>query len=334
MKKRIGFTLVELLVVIAIIGILVALLLPAIQAAREAARRTQCVNNLKQLGLALHNYHDTHNTFPPGGLWSCWNPWDPLPTQCQPPAFTGNARVARGSTFVHLLPYVEQQPLYDAIDFTGGDVHNQTIGGLLLRRHIISAFVCPSDTNGDLFADDRAVANYAGSEGNQSKGDSGPEGCRPCPDGPVFGALNTACNLPGPPSGDPVRGVFFREGHRWTCRMKAISDGLSSTILMGEVRRDCSTHVQAGWANANSQSGMTTTAIPINYDSCSRVDSGIGHCWRSCNWNTAFGFKSRHPGGAHFVMGDGATRFFDENINWCTYQKLGHKSDGEPVSVP
>jgi len=332
-RKRIAFTLVELLVVIAIIGILVALLLPAIQAAREAARRTQCVNNLKQLGIALHNYHDTHKIFPPGGLWSCTAPWTtPIPAQCTAPNFTAPPQVFRGSTFVHLLPYVEQQSLYDAVDFKTGNVHDQNVSGLPLRQHIIPAYVCPSDTNSGLFANDRAVGNYAGSEGNQSKGNSGPTGCNGCTDGSVFGALNTACNLPG--ALGLVRGVFYREGHNWVCSMRDITDGLSSTIMMGEVRRDCSTHVQAGWANSNNQSGMTTTAIPLNYDSCDKVNNGIPDCWRSCNWNTAFGFKSLHPGGAHFVLGDASTRFFNQNIEWCTYQKLGHKSDGEPVSVP
>ena len=106
MNSRKAFTLVELLVVIAIIGILIALLLPAVQAAREAARRSQCTNNLKQIGIALHNYHDTFKVFPPGGLWYTNS--------------TGNANWVRnrGSMLLHILPFVEQQSLYDAFDFT------------------------------------------------------------------------------------------------------------------------------------------------------------------------------------------------------------------------
>jgi prepilin-type N-terminal cleavage/methylation domain-containing protein len=327
---RHAFTLVELLVVIAIIGILVALLLPAIQAAREAARRTQCVNNLKQLGIALHNYHDTYKTFPPGGLWSCRTPWETTPS-CPAGA---PVTAGRGNTLVHLLPYVEQQSLYDGINFeASSNVHTQNVGGKELGRHIIPGYLCPSDTNRRGLFNNLGVTNYLGCEGNQNKGSSGPSGCDNCPDGPVFGALNNACGLPGV-SGNESRGMFKRYGYLWSCRMSDVLDGLSNTIAMGEVRPDCSTHVAHGWADSNNQSGMTTTTIPINYDSCNKVNSGIGDCWRSCNWNTAFGFKSLHPGGAQFVLGDASTRFFSQDIDFCTYQKLGHKSDGEPVSVP
>ena len=333
-RHRRAFTLVELLVVIAIIGILIALLLPAVQAAREAARRSQCSNNLKQLGLALHNYHDSFKEFPPGGLWRFGNPW-----------ITGGwgaPNPERGSTLMHLLPFVEQSALFDAIDFTStSSAHTQLVNGKQVEDHIIPGYVCPSDTNSGLFTPSgqtnaRAVHNYAATEGSAPKGSSGPTGCNSCPDGPVFAALLGSCvpAIPGPPATDTSRGPFLRISNPWCSRMAEITDGLSNSIFMGEVRVDCSTHVQIGWASANGQHGMTTTAIPINYDSCSKVDSGIGDCWRSCNWNTAFGFKSLHPGGAMFVFGDGAARFLPETINFCTYQKLGHRADGHPVQIP
>jgi len=333
LRRYRAFTLVELLVVIAIIGILIALLLPAVQAAREAARRSQCSNNLKQLGLALHNYHDTFKEFPPGGLWAYGNPWGPTWPGPNP---------ERGSTLMHLLPFVEQAALFDAIDFTSASAaHTQLVNGKQVEDHIIPGFVCPSDTNGGLFTppgstNPRAVHNYTGTEGPAGKGSSGPSGCDNCPDGPAFNNLLVNCDppLPGAPFSGESKGPFLRISNPWCSTMTEITDGLSNSIFMGEVRRDCSTHVQIGWASANGQHGMTTTAIPINYDSCSKVDSGIGDCWRSCNWNTAFGYKSLHPGGAMFVFGDGATHFISETINFCLYQKLGHRADGLPVEIP
>src|SRR5262245_46217673 len=111
-QRRSGFTLVELLVVIAIIGVLVALLLPAVQAAREAARRTQCGNHLKQFGIALHMYHDTNKWFPPGSVWSNSGGTAGVPN--------GTMLNDRGTIFIRLLPFIEQQPLYNLFDFNTG----------------------------------------------------------------------------------------------------------------------------------------------------------------------------------------------------------------------
>src|SRR5215210_4645960 len=118
-KPRSGFTLIELLVVIAIIGVLIALLLPAVQAAREAARRIQCTNNLKQLGLGLHNYHSANETFPPGGSR---NPYDP------PNKTDGSPSWSSWSAHALLLPYLEQKPLYDAANFWFAPAHENTYG--------------------------------------------------------------------------------------------------------------------------------------------------------------------------------------------------------------
>jgi len=135
LRRRKGFTLVELLVVIAIIGILVALLLPAIQAAREAARRTECTNKLKQLGLALHNYHDTHNTLPYSSTAAnCW--WGP------PSAWYGRAHTWNE----YILPFVEQQSLYEQIDFNLN--MNQTTNWNLFHQQRFPWQECPSDPNG------------------------------------------------------------------------------------------------------------------------------------------------------------------------------------------
>src|SRR4051812_45809590 len=146
-RKRIAFTLVELLVVIAIIGILVALLLPAIQAAREAARRSQCINNLKQIGVAVVNYEQSNKYLPPG---ACWEP---------------GVRFG-GSVFLHLLPYLEEAPLYQVIDIRSTNVDGALLPGSTQRvdSTVIQPLICPSD-NRELAYDERVAHNYAASRG-------------------------------------------------------------------------------------------------------------------------------------------------------------------------
>jgi len=145
-RSRRGFTLIELLVVIAIIGVLIALLLPAVQAAREAARRAQCINNLKQLGLGLHNYHDSVGAVPMGfaggGGWEQWTP------------------------VIMLLPYIEQKPLFDSINFTG-NIGSGYTGGLnsTAIKSTVSVYQCPSDT--DRLTNVQGHINYAGNWGTK-----------------------------------------------------------------------------------------------------------------------------------------------------------------------
>jgi len=116
---------------------------------------------------------------------------------------------------------------------------------------------------------------------------------------------------------------------------KTFEDGLSKTILMGEVLPECSEHVTVGWAWTNNTNGLMSTVIPINFDTCNQVGpsaSGIDNCNKWCNWTTALGFKSRHPGGAQFVFGDGAVRLLSENIDHAgTYQYLGDRADGNAI---
>ena len=156
-RERKGFTLVELLVVIAIIGILIALLLPAVQAAREAARRAQCVNNIKQLGLAVHNYHDTFKCIPLGEMWSTalW----------AAPANPGHRRRTTWGWQTAVLPFIEQTPLYDRLNPDGWQLPTPAVEPIQLE--IIPAYVCPSDVGGDTnpYFNNVGKSNYAGSQG-------------------------------------------------------------------------------------------------------------------------------------------------------------------------
>jgi prepilin-type processing-associated H-X9-DG protein len=114
--------------------------------------------------------------------------------------------------------------------------------------------------------------------------------------------------------------------------MSDVTDGLSSTIFFGEVRRDCSGHIQTGWASSNDGNGLVSTLVPINYDSCNA--KAANPCNKPCNWSTELAYKSRHPGGAMFLMGDGSIHFLSQNIDHQLYQYLGAKADGHAASVP
>jgi prepilin-type processing-associated H-X9-DG protein len=308
--------------VIAIIGILIGLLLPAVQAAREAARRGQCSNNLKQIGLALLNYESTLKVLPPGAFWAC-------PDQTR-----------KGSMLVHILPYMEQQSIYDQFDFSQANIDGQLISGTSTQigSTIISAYQCPSDNHRRVIDTEPhhsfsgvvkvALHNYAASRGANKLANNG--AC-PCA---MVGTLNA---FEKPNGGGPYEtwetfsGPFTR---RCTCvRLSEVRDGLSQTIFVGEVRPMCSWHNDNGWATSNNGNGYSSTVIPINYDSCTRDTSVSDNCARYCNWNTEAGFRSAHPGGAQFAFGDGSVHFLSETIDHEDYQRLGAKADGEVVNT-
>ena len=309
-RRMRGFTLIELLVVIAIIAVLIALLLPAVQQAREAARRTQCKNNLKQFGLAMHNYHDTVNRFP------CTinpTPW---------------SNVGVGA-MVFLLPYIDQAPQYNTIGFVPGGswTNNVSDSGVAGKRYFEvtpPGFRCPSDTSAQYYPGTNgivgnwATASYSLSGGAQRESGNG---CSTYP-GNVFGT--GPADHSDSADGTQISGLFSRIGY--SCGIKDVTDGTSNTILMGEIRSECSDHERHGWANANSNWIFTTA--PINYNTC--VVGGTG-CAANNNWNTSQGFKSRHVGGAHILLCDGSVRFVSENIDYNTYQRLGDRRDGQVV---
>lgn len=350
--KRRGFTLVELLVVIAIIAMLVTLLLPAVQAAREAARRAQCSNNLRQLGLALHNHESAQGRFP-----------------------ANDNDIARGlrdfaSHLVALAPYMEEANLHGAIDFDlpktrGNQPGYQIVNGKKLKEHVLPILQCSSDDRTGLISptdakawkglwdgDPVAVTNYAGSIGSQWMeswagcnlativGDGGPKysqfddgedwfnrtrgvPCRKSDGGSAQGNVRS-----DNPCKNAISGPFARSS--WAARIIDIEDGTSKTIAMGEIRPYCSMFQWIhGWTL--SEGLWFATTPPINFPTC--IDGGSGCHDRENSFNTAMGFKSQHPGGANFALCDGSVRFLQDDINYTIYQRLGARSDGEPVGL-
>ena len=317
-----GFTLVELLVVIAIIGILVALLLPAVQAARDAGRRAHCSNNLKQIGIALHLYHDTNKTFPAGAYYAG-------------PSYSQTTY--RGTVAIRLLPYLDQQEIYDAYDFSRTVDWQKWPGGEPISQTVIPTYVCPSDDY-ELVTGTVAKHNYCASVG------------------PTMRGMNFNCLCSNPYSEYAISkmdnwhkdfaGPFIRhgrDGSRYyivSTDIEDCTDGLSNTIYFGEVRPGCSDHVRGGWGSSNNGNGFVTTLPPINYDSCDLSDpvttgrERIKNCSRPCNWVTSAGFKSMHPGGAMFLLGDGSVHMLSDLIDHWIYTYLGAKADGNVVSIP
>jgi len=301
-----GFTLIELLVVIAIIAILIALLLPAVQQAREAARRSQCKNNLKQLGLALSNYEADNKMFPVGG----WGAGMPAP-----------ANVDKGSRLLRLLPFMDQDALFKKINYTTNPITLPP--EITTRGPLIGPLNCPSSTSTDSWAN----LNYAGNGGYQNCESGGAGGC---PAWNIPAATNpytpgTAwCGRSGANPAE-YTGVF---GHGyWAARLRDITDGTSQVIAMGEVRPECSDHLQGGWANTNLD--WIHVGAPINFNTCPNTPGyGATTCNFTNRWNVSMGFKSNHKGGAHFVMCDGAVRFVNETISLDTYRRLGGRRDG------
>ena len=333
---RRGFTLIELLVVIAIIAILIALLLPAVQQAREAARRTQCRNNLKQFGLGLHNYHDNYNGFPIGGTGT-------------------SGTLPRSGWQVLILPYMDQAPLYNQLHFDGprpgaeyGGVQGSVTRIVLpdgdeAGEKQVPYAMCPSDTwprqvPGSTNTSFKTTANWAQSTY------TGSIGSQPTPSS--SGACNPfnvfAESFPGCSAGQTnyarstnprcVSGMFSYYGV--FLGIRDVTDGTSNTVFVGEVRPDCHSHATYGWWFSNAMGNAhASTVAPINEFTTCDKSTQISNpaCTAKTNYNYSWGFKSRHVGGVHFLLVDGSVRFVSENVDHITYQRLGGRADGQPI---
>ena len=329
MKSPLAFTLVELLVVIAIIGVLVALLLPAVQAAREAARRVQCQNQMRQIGIGMQNYHDVNGQLPTGEFWY-WSP-DRKPSE----GWSGWGWMPR------LLPYMEQANALAAVDFEYGASTNN-FQGIFNRDAIqsnVPGFRCPSNPYRDESTDNESFyglsnersqiteADYAASNGDYVNVGGAGDGLDPTidadgdgnPDFPPFG--NLWASIYGPKH--PSRGVINRYG--WSASFREIPDGLSNTFAVGEcIGVWCLTQ------NFGTQS-FSTTAQPINHMNAF-YQQGTEN-WPSQadpQWSDSIAFRSLHPGGAHFLMCDASVHFLSENIDHTSYMAFASR-DGADV---
>ena len=362
-QTRRGFTLVELLVVIAIIGILVALLLPAIQAAREAARRTQCSNNLKQLGLACHNYADKYqerlpwNSDPAWQAWWGWNNTDQ----------NGTRRfgwVRDWSWIVAALPYMEQQALYDQFNFhvrnNDGNAANAKIPGgptnAELRKSVLTTTICPSNDQDPLQFDQNegyncgncggppgARTDYVGNLGHVWGGwrDCGAAGGQfaGVPD-PLGYFTDT-----GSPTGTPwvngdwdvdlprCQGVF---NYRGSSRLADVRDGTAQTLMVledmhwrgvdGNGRLNTTPTHDAAWTSPLAAIGNLRNPINNHNPAWNQYDGGGGE--PRCH-----GWSSNHPGGAQAVLCDATVHFFSETIDPRVKYAVATRAGGEEFNL-
>jgi len=328
-----GFTLIELLVVIAVIGILVALLLPAVQQAREAARRSQCRNNLKQIGLALHNYYDAHSVFPPGWIQPGNHPHPLSHSSGTHP--NGAVRTANTTDDFYgwgwgafLLPFLEQTQLYHQTAGSGRTLEQELSGEAV--RTLVPVYRCPSDVGPRLreatldnssnnTIRNVSLSNYAANNSHAST--------------PEFGQTFFGRN---------ATGLFWCQSN---VRMRDITDGTSQTIAIGEsayfrpksVRSDANRRgaktwvgVRCGGSAWGARDVLAGGHVPMNH-------GGSGG-------RRAESYSSEHAGGVHFVFADGSVHFISEHIDYrttnlddnqtvadSTYEHLLSRNDGNPV---
>jgi len=315
-KRPHAFTLVELLVVIAIIGVLVALLLPAVQMAREAARRMKCQSNLKQLGLGLHNYESMHKALPYGANAPC----------CNPPG---------DNWAIMLFPFVELKPLYDSMDHNGFLNANTPANVAAAQSGKLPIFICPSDGAASqpiMLRGPQTGANVTIGKGHAlwypvSMGPTHMDTCPFCPVSSTPSDTNWCCqgwsfgssaNAGLGITAGTFAGIFGR--YPKSIRFAEVTDGLSSTFMIGET---LPTHCV--WQSVFVPNfPMSGTMIPLGTMEAAATNVNPG---RVC------GYKSFHPNGANFGMGDGSVRFVSRTIDYQLYNYLGSRAGGEQVTL-
>lgn len=338
--RRRAFTLIELLVVIAIIAILVALLLPAVQQAREAARRSSCKNNLKQIGLALHNYHDTFRVFPPGYIGD-YGYYSISGTTASTHPKGAENNFGQWNWTAMIAPMMEQSAAYDVLDVSGRHAGEALRGGAnrwgstnVVFQTPVPGFRCPSDAGPDTdsgmrrpFSDANqrrrvAIMNYiAVNRGANSN---------------VVRARKNQSN-----------GMFYVDSK---VRVRDVTDGLSNTLMVGERvwDRNIMDPSTGQTRTANNRAGTlwvtrSSTTANNHCNACGYTDS-LGVTFDGVNSNNLFNgsgtfqnnrgrssFSSLHSGGSQFVLGDGSVRFISENLATSTLNRLGNKSDGNVI---
>jgi prepilin-type N-terminal cleavage/methylation domain-containing protein/prepilin-type processing-associated H-X9-DG protein len=309
--NRRAFTLVELLVVIAIIGILIALLLPAVQAAREAARRAQCTNNLKQLGLAVHNYADTYKAFPAGSYACCWGTW-----------------------LVSLLPYVEQTALYDMYEGSGA-VESGTpepryghAPNLPVTRTQIAAYTCPSDsvTASPSTYSGITFHNYVGNFGNTTLARTSPFGTDSAGNPNLF-------------AGAPFVRITSTTSQPQVVRFQDVFDGMSNSLLFSETVQGRGGDLR-GFAWWNGGCHFETSITPNSAEPdvtesasyCKPAEPMNPPCTGPTTDNpTRIAARSRHPGGVNATLCDGSVRFVSETVHRDTWLWLGSIQGKETI---
>lgn len=292
---RRGFTLIELLVVITIIAILIALLLPAVNSIREVARRTQCSNQIKQLGLAILSYQ-TQFTVAPISI----SPWCTGDTSQCPPERNGKGWI------VSILPQIDQGPLYDKVNFkgdffSGGGMKHAS--NATVYKTVLPVLHCPNDPESKLLSKNQfqwdnletGVTNYKGCIGDTRMGGSSSS----------FPGTEPDCH-----NADYCNGMFWRNSYKRANRFDNFPDGQSNTFFVGE---DVPAHNRhSAWMYSNG-----------DYSSCHAPLNHMPKPPNPAHWPNAISFRSLHPGGANFVFGDGSVHFISDGIKHEVYRALG-----------
>ncbi len=339
-SRRRGFTLIELLVVIAIIAVLIALLLPAVQSAREAARRSQCLNNLKQMGLGMHNYHQSVGTFPMGNMIA----YSYVGTQTTWGTFSAHTL---------LLPYLEQQPLYNSCNFswdvwygTGANI-NSTVWNTK-----VAAFLCPSDN----WAGTSFLNSYYGSFGtgtnpwsSQTNGIFAPENTSYSIAAVTDGTSNTICHV------EALTGSSANYKAPWRSYVSGVLGTVPCSLLLNDARlnlpavmavaNQCVQMIQSGNYGTNNDRGLRwqTGSPGLSLTSIIIPPSSTNYRIAGCRWDCAstcgidFGHifvpSSNHPGGVNVLFADGSVRFVKSTVNQLTWMALGSTNDGEVITA-